>query len=1042
MKNLKKLSVVLFATLLSLNFTSCIDDGVSDAVDQVYLAQAEFLKAQATLKEADAQVQLAIASKEEAKAQYQLALAEVQLANAREKDADTESQTIQNTYDAAKDAQDLQKFAAQLDVELEKQLGLLEEAKSANQVALVAYADAVAEAKDALLTNLAGKYTSRIGDLDQLYVDEISKMNDIAKAELVLTGTYGDETAAFVRAGLVADLAELNQGLLDAQAEIARLEGLTPSDAQQQTTDLEQQIEDLKDLQMALGVDLATKENAFTEAKVAFEAANQDFSDINTKQNEVDGINALITAHNNADKAADKAIATANDNIAAIPAAETAVADAEAYIVTAEAGVQTAKDDVAAAEAAVGVNYTNDSPDAVKDPKITDSPITEVTAWDKVWNAELAAIQAKAEYDSIAKYTVVSTTFGAPAIMLNDLQSALKGAILAATGTLPASIQAAQDTFDDAAAREEAAQLAFNADPSGSTWTDGTDGGTTFPNTLIGDHTDGAIATSYVKVATWQELPTTGSGFWYPLTYVAGSVPAIPVVAGYSEFDASAGVNTADKDEALADTKAFYVEIEADDTPTDNLTELIDAAAAAQIAENALNTLQGTNSLEAKTIADAQAELDFAYAALGYAVPPTSFTSSDLNALAAKKTAAQNDAQAAQAAIGTDMTNVVVGTAITSPYSNAEKATAYYNVVVAEAAVQTANAALGNDFRPGNPESWETEFSVWYDLTPDAMADDAYDVNNQAVVGTGNQYQALEEEVNAAGDKERLYLLPHVAKGSYTPSAYQELRNAYFMLVWEMEKLEALQTVEYVSPYNEIGNNNSDSNAKTITEATKDIAKIADLLVADEALKAIYDAQLADLKAAAGYDTSSLLWDHETQTFSVVENSGDYGQTNGSNANYNDSGYLPLLADLLNAEIARDMVAVQVQANKAEQDKITNIINHVQFYLLDNDPSDAAYAIKNVESFEEWVKDAIAMENYDIDGEAVTIDGTSYSAKDGLIKDIEQAEVLIAKDMVTEEDAAAKLEDDKRQLVEIQTEIEYTEDSAASILARMELLMN
>ena len=61
MKNLKKLSVVLFATLLSFNFTSCIDDGVSDAVDQVYLAQAEFLRAQAALKDAEAQFQLAMA---------------------------------------------------------------------------------------------------------------------------------------------------------------------------------------------------------------------------------------------------------------------------------------------------------------------------------------------------------------------------------------------------------------------------------------------------------------------------------------------------------------------------------------------------------------------------------------------------------------------------------------------------------------------------------------------------------------------------------------------------------------------------------------------------------------------------------------------------------------------------------------------------------------------------------------------------------------------------------------------------------------------
>jgi len=88
MKNLKKLSVVLFATLLSFNFTSCIDDGVSAAVDQVYLAQAEFLRAQAALNEAEAQYQLSLATVQEAEAQLRLAMAEVQLSIARGNDAD------------------------------------------------------------------------------------------------------------------------------------------------------------------------------------------------------------------------------------------------------------------------------------------------------------------------------------------------------------------------------------------------------------------------------------------------------------------------------------------------------------------------------------------------------------------------------------------------------------------------------------------------------------------------------------------------------------------------------------------------------------------------------------------------------------------------------------------------------------------------------------------------------------------------------------------------------------------------------------------
>ena len=187
MKHLKKLSVVLMmTTLFSLSFTSCIDDGVSDAVDQVYLAQAGFLNAKAALKLADAQKVIAEAA-------YENARAKVKLSEAAAIDAMTARQLIlneglveTNAFTAQQNVMYLAEAQARLNVTLQEQLTLLAQAQSAYDVAMVNLGEAVAKAKDMLLLGYYNDYNYVVNRLNALYTDKINAESDIALKQLFL----------------------------------------------------------------------------------------------------------------------------------------------------------------------------------------------------------------------------------------------------------------------------------------------------------------------------------------------------------------------------------------------------------------------------------------------------------------------------------------------------------------------------------------------------------------------------------------------------------------------------------------------------------------------------------------------------------------------------------------------------------------------------------------------------------------------------------------------------------------------------------------
>lgn len=1010
MKHLKKLSVVLMlTTLFSVTFTSCIDNQVSDAVDQVYLAQAEFLQAQAALKDAEAQYQLARAASESANAQ-------LILANTAAIEASTAGVIIGNSQTAALNANTLTLAAATLATNLETAAGLLAAAQSANQVAMVTLSNAVAAAKNLLLTSLYGDYTARIAALDLLENGKLVKLTAIATQQLYLS-SGGTESMAFIQTQLVANLAALQAGLANAQAEITRLEGLTVDNARQDVTDLQAEIADLKDANAALGVEKYAKENAVTVTKAAWLAASQEYLAVTNKESEISTLEGVIEAHQADIDAAQAAIDEANANVLALPAATAALAAVDTT--TAFNAVVAAKLVVTTKQGLVGTNYVTTGA-TTDDPKITSTPKTVAKAWDNVYNAELLAIQKNATYDSISKYLAPSTTLGYPYVYLNELELNLASAINIVSGTLPASIVAAQAIYDAALLRETAAQAAYNANPGGSTWTDGDDstvgGPTFFDNTFIGDHTDGLIVTSYKRVATWTELPAASDN-WYPATYtVAATIPAIPTSGAitYAIFDATAPISGGD----VADVnKVYYVEVEGDDSPTVNVTEMHLARYWAQIAEDNLLILQGNLTGEAQDIADAQLLLDLGYEALGYTVPPVGDPlTSDWNNALALQAAALTASNNAKAAIG--YTTTTFGTTITPSYSSAEMATAYYQVVLAEAAVVTAQNALGTDYFPtwsGN--SWSSKFEEW--LAQGNALVTAYS-------GT-NQYQRLQELVNPT-TYARVYDLPHTGASI---TAYQKLRNAYFQMVWAQEAVEALSVVDYASINNEFsgtGSNGSiDTNAKTIIEATADIADITALLPSHNAALAQLQAELVVLEAAAG-SLDNLLFDPNDHSFSYVIDGVTYN--NNGTGGVGALGYGPLLVDYLNAIVARNDVQAAMVANVAEQALIQHSIDAIQLYLLGDGTTPV---VENVASFELWRKNAI-------NAQKDLINGTGIA--DGYLKDINQAQVLIDKGLISKADAVLLLAELQRELTVINTQIGIQEDSATSLLARINALLN
>jgi len=1039
MKNLKKLSVVLFATLLSFNFTSCIEDGVSDAVDQVYLAQAEFLRAQAALQEAKAQWQLSDAIRVEAVAQYQLALAEVELAYARETDANTaqiEARTADiiaaAAYLAATNAFLLIEKQAELDiylVELEEDLA---EAQSALAVTMLELSEAIADAKNDMIRDLYGTYTQKMQAADGLHNTRLVNLIATAKQKLYLVSPGDDVTMAFAMAELVGTLADLEAGMAASYAEIARLEGLDPSQPQEDISALRADSLAIVAQWNDLGVDMATLENEKDAAKEAWLGANGQAGELLAMQGLIDGVQGYIDDHNDDIDDANDAIDTANDNIAAIPAAETALAAVDTT--TAYNGIMAAMQVIEDKE-----DLLDDAEDDVDDAE---------DAYDDAYDAWEAADNALNQANGLGSAAIITMNADLAPFVIFPWPSGLYSQILE-WEFMYTETQAALDAYSpgvftiaqletmlaDADTEEQAAQAAWEADPAGLIVTD-----SAFPNDdqnppvaaaqtpaeipyadkfvndEIGDATD-AVPTSYLEVATWQ----LAGGFYYPDTYTNAAPedivpPAAAPVLSSQEFDDTNSNLIVVPDFA---TDKYYVEVERDDVSISTYQNLLNARAATWLANTNLIIANG-GLTDATAVRDyAKAKVVEAYEALGYTYP-TGVGTPDFSDvlvsqayLAAAKVARDNAEEAWHGLPG--QAYVAYPGVVNSAYMASSRGLVWN----AEKAVADAKAALGVDFRPAADTNEFTDlFYQWMqlDTSPDLISYPAV----YTVYGPGlGEYEQYEGPVSLT-ETDRIQKLPHEGTSI---TAYEALRNAYFEVVWKMEELEALQTVDYASIDNEYtgtgSNGDIDPNDKTIAEATADIADITLLLPSHELALAELEARLVVLMA--DFNLDGLLFDPGDHVFTV----------NIDGTNYTNLGYIPLLADYLNAIIAEDDLEAEMDALETELGYIGNVIDHVQLYLLGS--ATTFPTGDDIASFEVWRADAITDQMELIHGDG---------ALDGFIKDIEQAEVDIELGKLDKETAERAVAELERELEVLDNKISILEGTAADILARIEALMN
>ena len=699
MKNLKKLSVVLFATLLSFNFTSCIDDGVSDAVDQVYLAQAEYLKAQAALREAEAQGALADAAYTQAQAALELAKAAGVDAVTAHQVALTEAQVEANGLQAQKNVIFLAEEEAKLEVALQTQLTALATAQSAYDVAMVKLGEAVAAAKDVLILEYYGDYSVVVAELQSLYEAKINAEHDLAVKELMLTAINSPVdmvSFAYYQAMLEGELARL-EGLLTAeQANLVTLQAVTSEDA----SDTQKAIQALEDQIAALTVEfdalVIEKAEKFNDRDLAFEAwqaATADYNELTAAENLYKTAVAAKKVHTDA-MAQDTLDVAAYQTII-----DVTIPDAEVDVTTAEGDVTTAEGDVETAELALG--------EAQADPAVAgDDALTGTTLYDVLWNTQLAEANAfKAHTDAVFYYTPAYPGF--PYIANLELIYTNKEAALAAyvPGTPIADLEA--DVLDTNT-EEEAAQAAWTADPDGFTIDAGDD--------------DVAGVNQLTTGETWVQVisfgitgPTFGTTSYDSFASVqlgedVVDNPATPADETVTSFAVN-GTTTAPWEVVTIIDGLMVGEwfnVEADDSTTQNLQRLFDAREAAYFAQNLLDI--GNNGVASVTDDrdDALEALTIGYAAIGYTWPDVDGTPdfSDILAVEAfiadkleaygdaqvDTTDAQEDVDNAVAALGTEITPA--GIAGTDDAIDNDPNTLYEDLWNAELALEEAEAAL------------------------------------------------------------------------------------------------------------------------------------------------------------------------------------------------------------------------------------------------------------------------------------------------------------------------------------------------------------
>jgi len=571
MKNLKKLSVVIFATLLSFNFTSCLDTDVSPVVEGIYQAQAELLSAEAalamaeaTLADAEAALAMAQAMSEavyaeanmvlqqaraedlviraEAYAAYYAGLAAVQEANATKTEAETAAYiAMQEAVLAAYIADEAQALAAAISL-LERQEATAALALMQAQVtydnSLLQLARNVVYYADQNATTYTNSYKNAMDAIATLKGFRLTAVQNIAMEELFM------QTASSVPAGsemtwavylqnledkITAKLAAVaaNEAYLErANAYLGDVDLMAAAllEATQAVTDTKEAIATLEKEDITLASAIATENAAFI---TAFETLDGQLTGLmNDKKGHEDNAARLDTI--------------------VIPMYTAAIADYEALTATLQA-------DVDAAEARVGAlketSHASGHPDGFGLLEAKKVANDSINAKQSDYDAARTAISdTYASKD--AAITLASVTLASFTDDLTDLYGSYQAAAAAweavqntasdttALAEIVEDKEEARDDYEtgalaDALEDYEDALAIFEADPDGTVDTDSD--ATNLDGSLFGDFDDSATKT-YRRVATWKE---STPGAYVPDTFYAAEFTEVTIASEVARLVAS-----------------------------------------------------------------------------------------------------------------------------------------------------------------------------------------------------------------------------------------------------------------------------------------------------------------------------------------------------------------------------------------------------------------------------------------------------------------------------------------------------------------------
>lgn len=574
MKKFKKLSVVfMIATLFSASFTSCIDNEVYPVVEAIYEAQADLIAAQAAVQNAEVALL-------QAEAAAQQAQADLLAAQTAQVNALTEGIIADNAYAAAVREQELRSLVAQTDLDLAQAQMDLEVAQAQFELDMQALMAQLEAAGVQLAIDYAYQYTDAMNWANMLMEQLLTKQAELAQAELLLKNS--DESWAYYLAGKEAELAALEALLEERNATQAEVEALIAAGGTADTQYLESlrtERDDIKARILAIEQETVALLLLKDEKMEALNANSDLIAAYLTSKGKFDTNEALrdgLVADNEALQADIDTWQDWLDNYDTTEATlQTAVDDALALL----ADLETALADARAIRDAAQSN-------------LSDAVFAKIDADDVKYSADTALSTLEGEIAMLyaelqGKITALASAQATFDAGIGALETALTNAQNAVTAAETALGTPADMTLGTAWGDYNYWKGVFEGDPTGDTWFDGTDTGNNpypFETPLVGDHTD-AIATSYVKVLTWEPAPSNANRR-IPATWTTVTEPELtpyPAPSPVVKIDYNArtyaqeGISEAN---SLDGNKEYYLEVEADDYSVSN-EDLLNTAVAA-----------------------------------------------------------------------------------------------------------------------------------------------------------------------------------------------------------------------------------------------------------------------------------------------------------------------------------------------------------------------------------------------------------------------------------------------------------------------------